>query len=1714
MSDAILESYPLAPLQQGLLFNALYAPGTGMDNVLLRYVLREEVDPDALERAWRLLAGRHAIYRTSFRWRGLEAPEQVVHARERLPFLHLDWSALEPDEREARILAYVEADRARDFDFAAGPMHRLALVRGGDAEWHLLWTFHHIVLEGGSIVVSLREVFALYEALRRGEATELPPVRPYREYVEWTAARDAAASERFWREMLRGLEEPTPVCEREAAGEEDAVQPQLEAWLPAAATAALRARAAEAGVTLNTVLQGAWALVLGRHTGERDVLFGITRGSRWWTDGGRHDMVGLFLNNLPLRVRIRPGARAWEWLRETRETVRAMREHEHTRLTTIREWSEVPRGLPLFDSFVNYDTAFLDAILREEGGPWLRRELTLFSRTSSALALAGYGEREMYLKLVYDARRFEPGTPERLFAALREVLLAMVSGPDPTVASLLAPGAGELDRLAAWGAGPEGPCPALTVVGAFAAQAARTPDAVAVECAGECVTYAELDARSDATAAELRVRGVRPEARVGVCLERGAGMAAAVLGVWKAGGAFVPLDPAYPAERLAFLAEDSGCAVLLCEERTRGVLPASAVEVVCVVASDGTPLPRKGGGENGTGPTTLSRNRERVASMSEPGEGALAYVIYTSGSTGTPKGVEVTHASLANLLLATRDGFGFRGGDVMPGLASFAFDIWLWETLVPLLAGGTARIVPRERVLDTAALVGELEDATLLHAVPALMRRITAEVRASGRGSLPRVRRIFVGGDAVAPELLAEVRAVFPAAEVRVMYGPTEGTVIASATVVAPGDEPEGLLAGRPLPGVRLRVCAPDGESMPAGAAGELWIGGAGVARGYRGRPGLTAERFVPDPFAAEPGARAYRTGDRVRWRPDGVLEFLGRVDLQVKVRGFRVEPGEVEAALRALPEVRECVVAARADGAGETRLVAYVVPEAGRAPSAGELRAALGARLPDHMVPTAWVLLEALPLGPTGKVDRRALPQAEDSAAGEAHAAPRTPVEEVLTEVWAELLGLERAGVHDDFFAHGGHSLLATRVVARVRRSFGVDVPVRAVFEAPTPAALAERVERAAAEGADPAPPLVPVEHGGPVPLSFAQQRLWFVEQLAPGTPAYNVPALVRLSGALDVDALRRALEEVVRRHEGIRTRFVAVDGEPAQVVEPAGPLSLPVEEAADEAAARRRFAEEARRPFDLGGESLLRLRLLRVAPDEHRLVLVVHHAVADGWSLGILFRELAALYPAFAAGEPSPLREPPLQYADFALWQRGWMRGETLERQLAYWTARLAGAPPVLDLPTDHPRPAEQGFRGALHGFTLPAELAARLHALARAEGATAFMTLLAAFQVLLARWARQDEVVVGSPIAGRTRVEVEGTIGNFVNALPLRADLADDPGFRALLGRVREATLGAYAHQDVPLERVVEELRIPRDLARNPLFQAVFVLQNAPMEHADLPGVALGLELGDTGTAKFDLTLTLTLDEAEDGVRGRLEYATDLFTEETAARFAAQYAVLLEAAAADPDAPVSTLPLLTPAERRALTAPPARPAPPPGRPGEATLHARFARVAARRPDAVAVTCEGESLTYAALDARSARLAAVLRQRGVGPETLVGLCAERGLGLVVGILGILRAGGAYVPLDPSLPADRLAYLLADSGVRVVVAEEGTAGRLPAFGGEVCIVPADGTPLPPAPSPARGEGENGTSPGERGEGPLGADALAYVIYTSGSTGRPKGVPV
>ncbi|MEW5929324.1 MAG: amino acid adenylation domain-containing protein, partial [Gemmatimonadota bacterium] len=1253
--------------------------------------------------------------------------------------------------------------------------------------------------------------------------------------------------------------------------------------------------------------------------------------------------------------------------------------------------------------------------------------------------------------------------------------------------------------------------PRATLHGLFAARAALRPDAVAVVAAGEEIAYGELERRANRFARHLRSLGVGPEARVGVCLEWGPELVAAQLGVLAAGGVYVPLDPALPADRLAFMAEDAGVRVVA----TRAPLAARAPRAAQVVRVD----------------ADAARIAAHPDTAPEGGAGpeSLAYVVYTSGSTGKPKGVAVEHWTAAEHFRVFARFLGMAPGDRMLQFASPGFDVALEQVFLPLLSGaamvlrGPEAWPPAEWPARARAL-----GVTVGNLAPAYWQEVSA---AAAGSEYPELRLLLVGADVMTSAAVRRWReAVATPARLVNGYGPTEAVICATAWEVPAGfggaDDGPSAPIGRPHPGRAAYVLDPRMAPVPAGVAGELYLGGPVLARGYLGRPDLTAERFVPDPFGGAAGGRLYRTGDRVRRRADGALEFLGRVDHQVKVRGFRVEPGEIEAALRGHPAVHDALVLQR-EHAGEGMLAGYVVPAHGEpAPPQAELRAWLAGRLPEHMVPGAFVALDAFPLTPNGKVDRKALPM-PDLARGGA-AAPRTPTEEVLAGLFAGVLGTERAGPDDDFFAAGGHSLRATRLVTRVRDVLGVELPLPAVFEAPTVAALARRIDALLREGAGTqAPPLVPVPRDGPLPLSFAQQRLWFLHRLDPGGLGYNVSFPLRLRGPVDPRALRRALDELVARHEALRTVFAAVDGRAAQVVRPPAPAALPhVDLRGLPSAARERelgrLGEDTERPFDLERGPLLRAVLVRLDAGDAALLLSMHHVVSDGWSAGVLFRELSALYGAFSRGEPSPLEPLPVQYADYAVWQRGWLSGATLGRLLSWWRSRLAGASPLVELPTDRPRPAVLTGRGALHSFRVAPTAARALRALARREGATLYMAARAAFDVLLSRWAGRNDLVVGSPIANRTRREVEGLIGFFVNTLALRSDLGGDPAFTDFLRRVRRATLEAYAHQDLPFERLVEEIAPERSPGHTPLFQVMFVLQNASAELMDEAGTGLVplhpesrlAQFQGIRTALFDLEAELT--ESGEEVIGSFRFRTDLFDAATVERMASHYLALLDGIAADPGRRLSLLPVLGPGERRLLAAFGAGPA----FAGDlAPVHLRISGRAARSPDAPAVLADGASVTFAELDARAASLAERLRERGVRRGTRVGVCLERGPGVLVAMLAVWKAGGVYLPLDPSHPAERLAFLLADSGAELVVSEPGVVGALPEFGGEIVVID---TPHPPTPSPARGEGEHDSAEDRAAVAVAGCSlfpvpcslAVAYLIYTSGSTGTPKAVMV
>ncbi|HEY0022716.1 MAG TPA: non-ribosomal peptide synthase/polyketide synthase [Longimicrobium sp.] len=1678
---------PLSFAQERLWFIDRLEPGSAAYNIPVARRLAGALDVAALERSLGEIVQRHESLRTVFA-EAAGSPVQVVAPFGGFALPVEDLSGLGEADREAEVRRRAGDEARRPFDLSAGPLFRAALLRLDYEEHVLLLSMHHIVSDGWSMGVFFRELSALYAAYREGRESPLPELGvQYADYAAWQREhlRDDVLERQlgYWRGRLADaparLELPT-----------DRPHPAVQTFRGASAPVALSPELLERlqglgrseGTTLYMTLLAAFQVLLGRYAGSDDVVVGSPIAGR--TRGEVEELIGFFVNTLVLRTDLSgdPGFR--EVLGRVREATLGAYAHQEVPFERLVAELQPERSLshaPLFQvMFALQDAENGSGALAglEVSGVGAAREIATFD-LSLALAPTPRGLRG---SLNYSTDLFERGTVERMLGHLERVLEQVAADADVRLSRLEL--LGEAERalvLEGWNR-TDAEYPAASCIHElFEQQVERTPNAVAIVYEGEALRYAELNALANRLAHHLRSRGVGPDARVALCVERGVEMVAAVLAVLKAGGAYVPLDPEYPEERLGYMLQDSAPVVLLTQRSLAGRFDGAGVpiEVLDGDACAWTGQPDSNPGRGGLTPENL------------------AYVIYTSGSTGQPKGVMNGHRAVLNLLAWGERHWELGGADAVLQRTSLSFDVSVRELFSPLLAGARLVVVRPggQREVDYLVEVVRRQDVSTMVLTVSHMQAFLEHPGLEGCSSL---RRIVLGGESIPAGMLAELRARLPGARVYHEYGPTEATVVATVRSCGAEGEASGGSIGAPISNTRVYLLDARGEPVPVGVPGELYVGGAGVARGYLGRPALTAERFVPHSFGAAPGARLYRTGDLGRWLPDGTIEFLGRVDTQVKVRGYRIEPGEIEARLLEREGVSEAVVVAREDGAGNRRLVAYVVGDV----QAGELREHLRRELPGYMVPAAFVPMERLPLTPSGKLDRKALPAPELASAEDRYVAPRTPAEEVLAGIWAEVLRLERVGVEESFFELGGHSLLATRVVSRVRELFGVELPLRALFEGPTVAELAGRVQEIRRAGVPLLPPVVPAGRTGPLPLSFAQERLWFIDRLEPGSATYTIPAAWRLGGALDEAALERALGEIVRRHESLRTVFAEADDSPVQVIAPFGGFTLPVEdlsalgEAEREAAVRRLAGEEARRPFDLSAGPLFRAALLRLGDEAHVLLISMHHIVSDGWSMGVFFREMSALYAAYREGRESPLSELPVQYADYAVWQREQLAGEVLDRQLAYWRERLAGAPELLELPADHPRPPVQTFRGATVPVALSPELLERLQALGRSEGATLYMVALAAFQVLLSRYSGSDDVVVGSPIAGRTRNEIEELIGFFVNTLVLRTDLSGDPSFRETLRRVREATLGAYAHQEVPFEKLVAELQPGRSLSHSPLFQVMFTLENAEDGGAALQEVSVSGFGAELGSAKFDLSLALAA--TPQGLRGGLNYSTELFERGTTLRMLGHLERVLEQVAADADVRLSRLELLSAEERGLVVEEWNRTeAEPPDVP---FIHESFAAQAARTPEALAVRFGDESLTYAELNERADRLAHSLRRRGVGPEVRVALLLERDAGAVVALLAVLKAGGAYVPLDPDYPPERLAFMLSDSGARVLLTRSGLVERLPAEGVEtVCL-----------------DGDHGDD-GDSAAAPrvaLSPENLAYVIYTSGSTGTPKGVLV
>ncbi|WP_017317669.1 non-ribosomal peptide synthetase [Mastigocladopsis repens] len=1503
-----LGSEPLSFAQERLWFFEQFNPHQPLYNEPIALRLLGTLNAIALQQSLNEIVRRHEVLRTTFAT--VEGqPIQVIAPTLTLAVPTVNLQSLSPKEQEVEVKRIATEEAKQPFNLVEGPLVRVTLLQLSEAEHILLLTMHHIICDRWSFGVLIREVAALYEAFTNGQRSPLSELSiQYADYAiwqrQWLVGEVLEKQTSYWLQQLDNAptllelftDRPRPAVMTYQGAKQSFV-------LPKQLSEALKALSQQEGTTLFMTLLAAFKTLLYHYTQQEDILVGTPIAGR--NRAELEGLIGFFVNTLVLRTCLADNPSFRELLGRVREVTLGAYAHQDLPFEQLVEKLHPERNLshtPLFQVMFqlhNTPTSSLELPGLTLMPLEFDNETAKFDLTLAMVET----EQGIIGNLKYNTQLFNVATVSRMIRHFQTLVQGIVANPDRLISHLpLLTDAEQHQLLIEWN-DTQTDYPCVCIHQLFEAQVEQTPDAVAVVFEDQQLTYQQLNARANQLAHYLQKLGTGPEVLVGIYMERSLEMVVGILGILKAGGAYVPLDPTYPQERLAFMLEDAQVPVLLTQHHLVETLPSHQAYVICL-DTDWEAIIAQQPQENPTSGVTLNNS---------------AYVIYTSGSTGKPKGAINTHMGICNRLLWMQNTYQLTQADSVLQKTPFSFDVSVWEFFLPLLSGARLVFAQPGGHQDSAYLVKLIaqEQITTLHFVPSMLQVF---LEAAGLEQCHCIKRVICSGEALSFELQQRFFACLDA-ELHNLYGPTEAAIDVTFWTCQRQSDLPIVLIGRPITNTQIYLLDCWGQPVPIGVPGELYIGGKGLARGYLNRPELTAQKFIPNPFGNKLGTRLYRTGDLARYLPSGEIEFIGRIDHQVKIRGFRIELGEIEAILNQHAHVRQAVVVASED-VGDKRLVAYVSLQ--QTVTVTELRSFLQEKLPEYMIPSAFVVLPAIPLTANGKVDRRALP-APDQLRPELEnifVVPHTPVEEMLAGIWVKLLGVEQVGIHDNFFELGGHSLLAIRFLSQLREVLEVELPLRSLFESPTIAELAQKIEAKIRAGQKLDAPIQPATQRENLPLSFAQQRLWFIDQLAPGNPGYNIPAAVRLHGSLNVTALEQSLNEIVRRHEALRTTFKAVDGRPMQVITPTLKLTLPVidlqalAQAEQETEVLRLIAQEAQQPFNLACGPLLRITLLKLSAREHVVLFTMHHIISDGWSMGVLIREVATLYQAFLYGKPSPLPELPIQYADFAVWQRQWLQGEVLQTQLAYWKQHLGGSLPVLQLPYSQPRPATPSNTGGIHTFKLSAKLSEALLALSHEANATLFMTMLAALQTLLHRYTGQDDIVVGTDVANRNRAEVEPLIGFFVNLFVLRTDLGGYPSFRELLQRVREVAMSAYAHQDLPFEKLVEELQPERHQQPTPLFQVLFV-QNVPTQKLELEGLTLIPLEADNKRAKFDLALFVS--ETEEGIVGRWHYNADIFDKRAIAQIAGHYETLLNSIVAQPDARINTLEMLTADEKQ---------------------------------------------------------------------------------------------------------------------------------------------------------------------------------------------------
>ncbi|MDY8023490.1 amino acid adenylation domain-containing protein [Paenibacillus polymyxa] len=1690
--------YALTPMQKGMLFHSLMDAESGAYFEQTTFDLQGRFQADIFQDSLNHLAQRHEIFRANFISGWQDEPVQVIFRRKDVGFRCEDLRHLDEQERDAYVQEFIRKDKAAGFDLSRDALMRVAILRTGDEDYYFVWSSHHILMDGWCVALVTDEVFEAYFAAVEHREPKLAPVTPYSQYIEWLEAQDVEAAASYWKDYLFGYDQQTSIPTGKVGVKADDAQfEHILCDLGKDLTGRMEMVAKQYHVTANTLLQTAWGLLLQKYNGSDDAVFGGVVSGRPADISGIENMVGLFINTIPIRIRSGAEDTFADLIRTNQKQALTSQDYETYPLYEIQALSEQKQDL------INHIIVFENYPVEEqveqlgEGAEsdFEIRNAGMIEQTNYDFNLVVMPQEAMKIRFEYNAKRYDREAVERTQGHLIQLLEQVVAKPDIRVQELDIVTAQEREQiLSVWGDTAAEYPSEQTIHGLFETQTAQTPEQAALFFEGEQLTHRELNERANRLARTLRSQGVTKDRLVGLMTERSVDLIVGILGILKAGGAYVPIDPTYPEERIRYMLDDSGAKLLLTQNH-----------LVDKVAFDGNVLVLDGA------QGVYHEDGSNLESLSGPND--LAYVIYTSGTTGQPKGVMLEHRGLCNLKTYFDQTLKIRTSDHTLLFASYSFDAACWEIFQALFCGATLYVPTSETILDYE----RFEHYMTEHQITVATLPPTYAVYLQPE-RMPNLRILFTAGSASSTELVYKWKdqvAYYNG------YGPTENSVATSIWPVSEDERAGQLISiGRPLPNHRVYMVDVHGHLAPTGVAGELCVSGPGLARGYLERPELTAEKFVPNPFAAgEVGyERMYRTGDLARWMPDGNIEYLGRIDHQVKIRGYRIELGEVEAQILKVEDVQEVIVLAQADEQGQNQLVAYYVAE--RDVSVGELRSLLGEELPNYMVPSYLVQLEQMPLTPNGKIDRKALPAPEGSLqSGADYVAPRTWVEVKLAQIWQDVLGLAQVGVKENFFEIGGHSLRATTLASKIHKELNKPLPLRSIFEAPTIEQLA-----AVMEGLDQvAYASIPVtEERSFYPLSSAQKRLYVLHQFDPNDVNYNMPSVLQVSGPLDVKRVENVFRQLIARHATLRTRFDLIDSEPMQWIEDTVPFEVEYTKVQAEDATTDTdqdtttdtytlISQEAQervrqfvRPFDLQAAPLLRVGLVDLGVQgteqepQHLLMLDMHHIVSDGVSMGVLTDEFVRLYD----GEKlSPLR---IQYKDYAVWQQSEAHQEWMQRQETYWLDTFRGELPVLDLPTDFARPSVRSTAGDTVVFGLEREASERLKELAAHTGSTLYMVLLAAYTALLHQYSGQEDIVVGTPIAGRPHADLEPILGMFVGTLALRNYPTAEHTFRSYVEDVKTRALRAYEHQDYPFEELVEKLNVKRDMSRHPLFDTMFTLQTTEegeLQLADLSFRPYGLE---QTPAKFDLTLEAREEEA--GIQFGLQYATALYERETVERMTRHFVRLAEAVAANPDAKLGELELITAEETeqilKVFNDPNAHSLL--GALQGRSLSERFEEQAKRNPERIAVVSGATALTYTELNERANQLARVLRAKGVEANQPVGVLLERSADILVSILGVLKAGGAYVPMDTMYPQERIDYMLQDSGAKVVITSR-VANLSLSLPSTVRTVVLDDEDV---------QAQLGAQDASNLIPVAGPHNLAYMIYTSGTTGQPKGVMI